>query len=259
MRRGCSLSSLCASGCPAARGATTGQTRDFVHNHCPVPPSRWPWRALVKTWSARRTQSGLKAMLFMYGGYGLLSGITARNIPCWARGILFLEPARAFLKRRRSTRSLPDAARRRTGGAPKRSSPRRSARPSASTNGTPSRRRSRRTRCTSRRSPRSVPAHACCEAAGGRDQSCRHSNCSAQRARLTPTVTAFVAILTRDSDCDGAKAETVLMTTAAVMASLASLAPIGQPRAQGIPLVTTRQELNVETDRSWHARDRDKV
>ena len=167
MRRGCSLSSLCASGCPAARGATTGQTRDFVHNHCPVPPSRWPWRALVKTESARRTQSGLKAMLFMYGGYGLLSGITARNIPCWARGILFLEPARAFLKRRRSTRSLPDAARRRTGGAPKRSSPRRSARPSASTNGTPSRRRSRRTRCTSRRSPRSVPAHACCEAAGG--------------------------------------------------------------------------------------------
>ena len=46
---GCSAnaSAKVGSGCLArteftlgGRGATTGQTRDFVHNHCPVPPSR---------------------------------------------------------------------------------------------------------------------------------------------------------------------------------------------------------------------------
>ena len=112
-----------------------------------------------------------------------LPGITARNIPCGgSTGVRYRLPrtCTSSFKHRRSTRTRTGAAQhrrrtrtrtgvaqRRTSGVPKQSSPRRSARPSASTNGTPSRRRSRRTRCTSRRSPRSVPAHACCEAAGG--------------------------------------------------------------------------------------------
>ena len=49
---------------------------------------------------------------------------------------------------------------------------------------------------------------------------------SAKRAHLTPAVTAFVAMLMRNDDCDGAKAEAVLTATAAVIASLVSLAPI---------------------------------
>ena len=158
-----------------------------------------------------------------------LPGITARNIPCGgSTGVRYRLPrtCTSSFKHRRSTRTRTGAAQhrrrtrtrtgvaqRRTSGVPKQSSPRRSARPSGSTSGTPSRRRSRRTRCTSRRPPRSVPTHPYCAAAGGASgQSLGapvHPS-SAKRAHLTPAVTAFVAMLMRNDDCDGAKAEAVL-------------------------------------------------